>query len=1812
MNRPRSTSWLRLSRWAALRALLIGALVAAAYVVVPVAAPGLLSRAHADDQPVSGAFNLGGGLSGSVDERTGQFSVSLPLVRVPSRGDADVSFSLSWVQSRAGTGVDRLGWGEGWSLGSAFIDTSGGVTVYPASGGAYAQDTDGQFASGLENYTLHDLQFCTASTSPAAGCDPTGTPPAGCITTSQLCARPPAVPDPVPYSYTINYDDGKIDFFDANGNLVARTDRYGSRTDLQYRQVGTTPDGELEWQPTAIVDAFGQVTSFSYGPSTMTVTSPKRSDGTSPATVVAFDDDGGLQSVTDPVGQVTSFAYETEDAYQYVTQVTNPAGAQTQVGYTEYDYSDNDTSVTLFTAQTLDVLDPDGDKLSPTRTFDIDPATNQNDQNYAGNGGYLSNTSDALFDSGDTSYVYQTEISTDALSTLSTYDSAHRLTDRQVLSHPGNTTAVVVQDQSVAYPPLVSIADGQLPPANYSKPTSTSVTNRAVSGPGGITQVAGNGRTVTSLSTFDSHGRKISSTDETGVTQTTTYDSAYGLVSGAETTIATGDPDAPTIKTLRTIDTTLTADHRNVLNATQSDLGGNGKLSARETVAYTYDDYGRPTSRTVAWAKGAAPPDNGGGPASTTTNYASTEDVAAATRTIAVTTAFATLAASTTTTVLDLVSGEPVSFTDGAGRVTTKQYDAANRLLAVSPPTGLVTKTSYGAPDPNKDIPATMTVTGPDGHVSLTTYDALGRTVSVTDNVKNGAFVADATTRTISTVNYSVDGTTITSTDRTGRITKTVADALGRPVIKVGPTGITTTTSYDETTNRTTESTFGVGATRAAQITGTAYDALNRIIANRTTYPTSSRTYIVDPGTQNSYDGLSRTTSLTGNDLTAVPDFAGPGGVPVTTSVTPAKTARVQSPPVTVTDTTALDASPTQRTLQYTGDSVVRPSTQLTYDAAGDVATTTDPLGRTTSYTYAPDGRPVTRTGADGSVRTNTYDPATGQLTTVTATAADGTKTSTGYTYVPAGKIGAGLVSTMSNESGTITYGYDADRNRTSVAYPDGSTVSNDYLDSGLLNTSTDVTGAVTTFSYYPDASMQTAVQVRGGTTLASVKYTYDGLQRIKTITRGNKLVTTNSYTPNNLLGSEITVDGSGNQVEAHSYTYDNHHLLVRKTDSTAKPSRCTVICTAGPTTYGMYTTAYSYDAYDRLTGSAVYSGSSATGTPTTKLAYVLDVAGNITTTTRTTNQTIGNRPSQSVQVTNDAINSASQLTQRSTGSSTASQTYDKEGRTLVSLAGSSTTYRPDGLPATVTAGGSTTTFSYWPDGTRRRAVTVDPANTTTTVDFHYNVDRTLVNDTTTRTGGGNTGAATASYLLTTGREARTLQPVAATAGRLKASGAPVTTGAGVGYLLRDRHSSVTALVDSSGAVTNTYSYNDYGAPALLDGRPGTITGAAAGTSPGSTNPLQYSGASAKSLYTDTILGTMMTPARFYDPNQSRFTARDVADVHNLYVGFDANPITKSDPSGQTPLVDTILDFFYALTFVIAAVVTAGAAVAAYGAVIAATEVTAALVVPVLAQGAATAANLAGAAVSATRFSDGVEKQQGGKGFLSDDQRTDLGDISTALGSVAGGFGGIASFSEHFVAKAATSVATAVGDAGNAARATVPQVADGVPSEVRPVGAGLQPDPSPQVQGQPANVAPLQPDAPNTQVNTEVNGAPRPNVPAQRPDLPPPLDDPPPARPAELPSSGQVLQSVKGKVNAAQTVETVANGVEKKMVDQQDPTLPNVLNEKKSNDLGPGELTVSNNWTNYDGPPPRSAPDGPASFLRRTDTGWNLRGRVWH
>ena len=307
-------------------------------------------------------------------------------------------------------------------------------------------------------------------------------------------------------------------------------------------------------------------------------------------------------------------------------------------------------------------------------------------------------------------------------------------------------------------------------------------------------------------------------------------------------------------------------------------------------------------------------------------------------------------------------------------------------------------------------------------------------------------------------------------------------------------------------------------------------------------------------------------------------------------------------------------------------------------------------------------------------------------------------------------------------------------------------------------------------------------------------------------------------------------------------------------------------------------------------------------------------------------------------------------------------------------------------------------------DGGSGRNQIDPPPLATTTQTFHYGPDGTLVNDTTADTTTGNS-ATTASYLLTAGREARTLQPGTTTVGTVPARApAPVTTGAGTGYLLRDRHSSVTALIDATAAVTTTYGYGDYGLPALPDGQPAPAPAVAPG---GRTNPFQYTGAAPNSSMTDPTTGLLLLPARSYDPTQGRFTSRDTANVFNKYQGFSTNPIINVDPTGHFSLEDLLLDIGMAIVFAVAAVATAGAAVAALPALVAgeAAAVTTTAIITTVATAVTAVASATGAVASAIKAADDIDDAVTGKHFLTNDQRNALSTVQAVAGAVSAASG---------------------------------------------------------------------------------------------------------------------------------------------------------------------------------------------------------------
>jgi RHS repeat-associated protein len=1557
-------------------ALVVGAaaVLVVGVLVAPVSVSGVLPSAVAAG-PVSGAIGLGGGLSGSVDERTGLFSVSVPVVSVGGPGSAGVSWSLVWDQGRAAGGLDRSGFGPGWSLGVSFIDAVNPLTVYPANGGAYV--AGGSFPSGLRDYPQQDLVFKESSGS--------------------------ATP------FTLSYDDGRVDSFNRDGNLVSRTDRFGNRTQLTWEHPSWDPAG---WAPVSIVDGYGQTTTFTYssssvvcGPgvsSCVVVSAPPRSDGVVAKTTIGLDGNHRVTSVTDPTGAVSSFGYSGV-SLPLLTSVGSPSQAHTLITYQEVNSPPGLTAV-----HSVVTVDASGKVLGPAQLFSLNPTPPNVDQhNYTGYPTHVGATTDALFESGDRTYFYWTLLASCVVtqpqvpetcpgspsSTLSEYDSQHRLVSRIVKGLGG----VQVQSQSATYLPVTGLGDVA---PNYARPMKSTVTYSAATSVAG-TRAAG-GRTVSTGRVYDSHGRVTSSTDEAGTTTATTYDGVFGLITGVTITGADGARSQTT--------NVLSADHKTIHSATTAYAAAGQPLTARSTTTYLYDTSGQPTQRTMTWAPGAKPAGDSGGPDTVTTTFASSVDVAAHTRTITTTTAAGTTAAAATSTVLDLVTMQPVRTTDPLGRVTSYRYDAGGRQTSKTTPDGLTTTTGYtAAAAATSTSPATLatrTVSTSDGRVVLTSYDALDRAVRVTDNVANEAFTASATTRQLSAYSYSLNGATTTATDQAGRTVTTTLDVLGRQVQEVDPTGITHATAYNDVAHTITQQVDPAGSTSPAATRTTSYDNGNQPVTVARQYSDGT----TDPTQTSGYDGLGRVTSQTSNDLTMNYTYLGAGGASLAQTATP-QTSAFPGTALNLSDTVALGGQQTSSARAQSAQNAAQ-GTRLSYDPAGRTATATDPDGRTTSYTYHADGTVATRTTPSGTVTTDTYNPTTGQLTSVTAKPATGPAITTSYSYVPAGQPGAGHVHTISDGTTTVTLGYDADAHVITRSYSDGTTTAAHYTDTGLLDTTTDVTGAVTTYRYDTAGRMASATQTRGGTVLASETYSYDAMSRVGTITRGNGVTTTNTWTGHNQLATQRTTTASGALIEAHTYTYDTHNNLATRIDTGPADSATT-------TSAGTWTTTYRYDAYNRLLASATYAGPNTAGQPATATSYTINTAGDVTGITTTTrpqngaqqqspantgkpkkpkkNPRPGATPPPFTTTTSNTIDPAGQLTAQTSNGATTTQTFDTDGRVTHTLTGTAISYDPLDRMLTATHNGTTTAYSYWPDGTPRATTTTGSGGASSQT-FHYGTDGTLTNDTTTDPTTGAT-TTTASYLLTAGREARTLQPGTTTTGTVPTTGtpAPVTTGTGTGYLLRDRHSSVTALIDTTTTVTNTYHYSDYGTPTQPNGQPAPSSSPALG---GRANPFQYTGATPVSSRTDLTTGLLLLPARNYDPTQNRFTSRDTANVFNHYQAFSTNPITLTDTTGHFSLEDLLIDIGSVILFAVIAVATAGVAIPA----VIGTEVAVATASE-LAFTAATAitavASATGAVASTVKMADDIDDAVTGKHFLTNDQRSALSTVQTVAGAVA-------------------------------------------------------------------------------------------------------------------------------------------------------------------------------------------------------------------
>ncbi|MDT5268357.1 MAG: hypothetical protein QOH49_543 [Acidobacteriota bacterium] len=576
----------------------------------------------------------------------------------------------------------------------------------------------------------------------------------------------------------------------------------------------------------------------------------------------------------------------------------------------------------------------------------------------------------------------------------------------------------------------------------------------------------------------------------------------------------------------------------------------------------------------------------------------------------------------------------------------------------------------------------------------------------------------------------------------------------------------------------------------------------------------------------------------------------------------------------------------------------------FTYDSKGSLTRITDPLGHEANFTYNAAGLPLTAT--DPLLKTTRYDYEGGDLVAITD---------------PLGRVttrfidDAGRLLSVTNASGQATrYDYDANNHLTGVIDPLGGAATFTYDANGNLLSVKDARNNVVSYTY----DNMDRVATRKDQLLKTESFQYDGIGNVSKATDRRGKVTTYTYDGLNRpsftgFGTVVPNKGATTYESTTTYTHDAGNRVTKVVDtqtgtvnmsydgldhlmSEATPSGSVGYAydAAGRKSSmmvaGQPAVTYAYDEADRLTG--ITRGASS-------VSFAYDAAN------RTTSTTLPNGVSVEY-----AYNAASQLTgvtykRGANALGDLVYQYDAAGR-RTKAGGSMATL---GLPQTL----SGTTYNAANQLTQRGAATLTyDANGNLTGDgtntYTWNARNQLVSisgavtasfqyDPFGRRVSKTVGGVTTNYLYDGPNVVQELSGTTPTANLLSGSEDEVflrTDASGSQSFLLDGLGSTLALTDGAGALQTRYTYDAFG---------GTTASGGAGST------YQYTGRENDGT------GLYYYWARYYSPSMQRFISEDPLDFagggfnHYAYVRND--PINAKDPSGQ--ILDTILDVGFVL-----------------------------------------------------------------------------------------------------------------------------------------------------------------------------------------------------------------------------------------------------------------------------------------------------------
>ncbi|MGW3983876.1 LamG-like jellyroll fold domain-containing protein [Streptomyces mirabilis] len=804
--------------------------------------------------------------------------------------------------------------------------------------------------------------------------------------------------------------------------------------------------------------------------------------------------------------------------------------------------------------------------------------------------------------------------------------------------------------------------------------------------------------------------------------------------------------------------------------------------------------------------------------------------------------------------------GEPTEAEgpDGIDTTVTTTYDAVGRvnsqILPDYTPPGSSTVINDATTSYQYDAAGNVkSVTDPLQHTTTDLYDQLGDLAQTTD-ANNG----------VTHTEYDANGEVQSRTDPEGGQSQATYDYLGRPLTATSleryptATALTTNNSYTASSLNPGGAFLASTTTPDGVTTGYGYDAVGE------------STQVTDGAgntTRTAYDGQGRKTTVTLPDNTQNTVTYDQLGNPV----------RVAS----------LD----------TDNSTALSSQSATYDAAGLLLSATDARQHTSTYTYdalghvTGENQPVD----DGhSITTSFGYDAAGNGTRFT----DGRGNNTYYTYnpwnLPESTVEPAVTTSTYSYTGaadsTFTTAYDADGRPATRTAPGGVSVTTGYDNVGNVTTQSgagaEAATADRTFTYDHDNRMRSAVTAAIGTTTAATdeNFTYDD--------RGNLLTTGGSagtgsfaYNGDGLLTARTDAAGTT------SYGYDNNDRLAGLTDpgtGTRLTYGYNTLNQLASVQYGTGgdTRSYGYDHLHRLTSDTLKTPG---GSTVASIGYGYDPNGN--ETSRTTSGFAG--------ATNNtySYDYANRLTSWNNGGTTTAYAYDDSGNRI--RVGSDV-YTYDARDQLTGDGQNTYTYSA-------RGTLTHQSGTSGATDFASDAfnqqltqgSQTYLSDalgrviTNTANGGATktfTYSGTGNNLASDGTSTYTWTPGDALVGIGTPGGTPAT--ATLAYT--DQHDDVVGDFTGTGsALTASTGYDPLG---NVTGTTGTPSG-----------NLGY-----QSGWTDNATGKVNMASRWYNPATGQFMNKDTASLNpvpnsaaaNPFAYVDDNPLTRTDPTGQSWLGD--------------------------------------------------------------------------------------------------------------------------------------------------------------------------------------------------------------------------------------------------------------------------------------------------------------------